>query len=68
MLRVAPLQALDLGVTPEKAQIKTQDERFMIRCRIPTYLIGVGEKAEAAWAHEGHATGSLIDFPSRLDS
>jgi hypothetical protein len=37
------------GMADLKVQLKAQDVRFMIRCPIPTYLIGVDEKAEVAY-------------------
>src|SRR5271157_4202040 len=37
------------GMADLKFQLKAQDVRFMIRCPIPTYLIGIDEKAEVAY-------------------
>jgi hypothetical protein len=44
-----------------KVQLKAQDVGFMVRCPIPTYLIGVDEKAEAAYivSIHGNLTGGI---------
>jgi hypothetical protein len=42
-------------MTDLKVQLSSQDVRFMIRCPIPTYLIGVDEKAELAYIVSIHA-------------
>ncbi len=36
------------GMADLKVHLIAEDVRFMIRCPIPTYLIGVDEKAEVA--------------------
>jgi hypothetical protein len=43
-----------LGMADLKVQLKAQDVRFMIRCPIPTYLIGIDERAEVAYIVSVH--------------
>ncbi len=54
------------GMAELNVQLKTQDVRFMIRCPIPTYLIGVDEKAEVAYiiSIHGNLTGGISSIPT----
>jgi len=54
------------GMADLNVQLKTQDVRFMIRCPIPTYLIGVDEKAEVAYiiSIHGNLTGGISSIPT----
>ncbi len=54
------------GMADLNVQLKTQDVRFMIRCPIPTYLIGVDEKAEVAHiiSIHGNLTGGISSIPT----
>ncbi len=49
-----------------KVHLKAQDVRFMIHCPIPTYLIGVDEKAEVAYivSIHGNLTGGISSIPT----
>jgi hypothetical protein len=49
------------GMADLKVQLKAQDLRFVIRCTIPTYLIGVDEKPEVAYivSIHGNLTGGI---------
>ncbi len=48
-----------------KVQLKAQDVRYMVRCPIPTYLIGVDEKAEMAYilSIHGKLEGGISSIP-----
>jgi hypothetical protein len=54
------------GMADLKVQLKAQDVRFMIRCPIPTYLIGIDEKAEVAYiiSIHGNLTGGISAIPT----
>jgi hypothetical protein len=54
------------GMTNLKVQLKARDVRFMIRCPIPTYLIGVDEKAEMAYivSIHGNLTSGISSMPT----
>jgi hypothetical protein len=54
------------GMTDLKVQLNSQDVRFMIRCPIPTYLIGVDEKAEVAYIVSIHGAleGGIASIPT----
>jgi Domain of unknown function (DUF4365) len=54
------------GMADLNVQLKTQDVRFMIRCPIPTYLIGVDKKAEVAYiiSIHGNLTGGISSIPT----
>jgi Domain of unknown function (DUF4365) len=54
------------GMTDLKVQLRSQDVRFMIRCPIPTYLIGVDEKAEVAYIVSIHGAleGGIASIPT----
>jgi len=56
------------GMADLKVQLKAQDVRFMIRCPIPTYLIGIDEKAEVAYivSVHGNLTGGISSIPTRF--
>jgi hypothetical protein len=49
-----------------KVKLKARDVRFMIRCPIPTYLIGVDERAEVAYivSIHGNLTGGISSIPT----
>jgi hypothetical protein len=61
-----------IGTMDLKVQLKTQDVRAMLVCPIPTYLIGVGEKAEIAYivSIHGKITSGISSIPTAypLDS
>ena len=54
------------GMADLKVRLKAQDVGFMIRCPIPTYLIGVDEKAEVAYivSIHGNLTGGISSIPT----
>jgi hypothetical protein len=54
------------GMARLKVQLKARDVRFMVRCPIPTYLIGVDEKAEVAYiaSIHGNLTGGISSMPT----
>jgi hypothetical protein len=54
------------GMAELKVQLKAKDVRFMIRCPIPTYLIGVDERAEVAYilSIHGNLTGGISSIPT----
>jgi hypothetical protein len=54
------------GMADLKVQLKARDVQFMIRCPIPTYLIGVDEKAEVAYivSIHGNLTGGISSMPT----
>jgi Domain of unknown function (DUF4365) len=54
------------GIAPLKVQLKAQDVRYMIRCPIPTYLIGIDERAEVAYivSIHGNLTGGISSIPT----
>ena len=56
------------GMASLKVQLKAHDVRFMIRCPIPTYLIGVDEKAEVACiaSIHGELTGGISSIPTKF--
>jgi Domain of unknown function (DUF4365) len=51
-----------------KVQLKAQDVRSMVRCPIPTYLIGVDEKAKMAYilSIHGKLTRSISSIPKKF--
>ena len=53
-------------MTDLKVGVSSQDVRFMIRCPIPTYLIGVDEKAEVAYIVSIHGAleGAIASIPT----
>jgi hypothetical protein len=54
------------GMTDLKVQVKAKDVRAMLICPIPTYLIGVDEKAEIAYivSIHGRITGGISSIPT----
>jgi hypothetical protein len=48
-----------------KVQLKAQDVRYMVRCPVPTYLIGFDEKEQMAYilSIHGKLTGSIASIP-----
>jgi hypothetical protein len=54
------------GMADLKVRLKAKDVRFMIRCPIPTYLIGVDEKAEVAYivSIHGNLRGGVSSIPT----
>src|SRR4051812_27794132 len=54
------------GMTDLKVQLKARDVRAMITCPIPTYLIGVDEKAEIAYiiSIHGKIKGGISSIPT----
>ena len=53
-------------MTDLKVQVKAKDVRAMLICPIPTYLIGVDEKAEIAYivSIHGKITGGISSIPT----
>jgi hypothetical protein len=53
------------GTADLKVHVKAKDVRFMVRCPIPTYLIGVDERAEVAYivSIHGNLTGGISTIP-----
>jgi hypothetical protein len=53
------------GMTDLKVQVKPRDVRAMLACPIPTYLIGVDEKAEIAYivSIHGKLAGGISSIP-----
>jgi hypothetical protein len=54
------------GMTDLKVQLKAKDVRAMLVCPIPTYLIGVDEKAEMAYivSIHGKIVGGISSIPT----
>jgi hypothetical protein len=54
------------GMTDLKVQLKAADVRAMLVCPIPTYLIGVDEKAESAYivSVHGKISGGISSIPT----
>jgi hypothetical protein len=54
-------------MTDLKVQLKAKDVRSMLACPIPTYLIGVDEKAEVAYivSIHGKITGGISSIPTK---
>jgi Domain of unknown function (DUF4365) len=54
------------GMTDLKVQLKAKDVRAMLICPIPTYLIGVDEKAEIAYiiSIHGKLTRGISSIPT----
>ncbi len=54
------------GMTDLKVQLKAKDVRAMLICPIPTYLIGVDEKAEIAYIISIHGIirGGISSIPT----
>jgi hypothetical protein len=53
-------------MTDLKVQLKAKDVRAMLVCPIPTYLIGVDEKAEIAYivSIHGRITSGISSIPT----
>jgi hypothetical protein len=54
------------GATDLKVRLKAQDVRLMVCCPIPTYLIGIDEKAEVAYivSIHGNLTRGISSIPT----
>lgn len=54
------------GMAKLKIQLKSSDVKAMLMCPIPTYLIGVDEKAEIAYivSIHGKITGGISSIPT----
>jgi len=54
------------GMAHLEVRLRAQDVRFMIRCPIPTYLIGVDEKAEVPYivSIHGNLNGGISAIPT----
>jgi hypothetical protein len=54
------------GMTDLKVRLSARDVRLMIHCPIPTYLIGVDEKAEVAYivSIHGSLAGGISSIPT----